>query len=92
MRVQVHVTPKSRRNAVEAARDAGGARIRVRVTAAPEDGKANDAVVELLAARLGLPRRAVRVAGGATSRVKWIEVDGLEEEELWRRLAREPDR
>ena len=86
------MTPKSRTNSVEATRDDGGARIRVRVTAAPEDGKANDAVVELLAERLGLPRRAVRVAGGAASRVKWIEVDGLEEEELWRRLAREAGR
>jgi uncharacterized protein YggU (UPF0235/DUF167 family) len=92
VRVQVHVTPKSRANAVEATRDAGGGRIRVRVTAAPEDGKANDAVVALLAERLGLPRRAVRVAGGAASRMKWIEIDGLDEEELWRRLARDSDR
>ena len=62
----------------------------MRVTAAPEDGKANDAVVALLAERLGVPRRAVRVAGGASSRVKWIEVDGLEEAELWRRLEAAP--
>ncbi len=89
MRVQVHVTPKSRANAVVTT-PAGtdGARIRVRVTAAPEEGKANDAVLALLAERLGLPRRALRVAGGATSRTKWIEVDGLEETELWRRLER----
>jgi len=88
VRVQVHVTPKSRVNAVEAIGEGSEGRIRVRVTAAPEDGKANDAVVELLAKMLGLPRRAVRVAGGAASRVKWIEIDGLEEDELWRRLAR----
>ena len=62
----------------------------MRVTAAPEDGKANDAVVMLLAERLGLTRGAVRVAGGATSRVKWIEIEGLEEAELWRRLESEP--
>ncbi|MEK7348860.1 MAG: DUF167 domain-containing protein [Candidatus Eisenbacteria bacterium] len=90
MRFQVHVTPKSRANAVEATRSGGEARIRVRVTAAPEDGKANDAVVALLAERLGVPRRAVRVAGGASSRVKWIEVEGLEEAELWRRLEAAP--
>ncbi len=84
------MTPKSRANAVEAARSGGESRIRVRVTAAPEDGKANDAVVALLAERLGVPRRAVRVAGGASSRVKWIEVEGLEEAELWRRLEAAP--
>ena len=90
MRFQVHVTPKSRTNAVEATRDGGATRIRVRVTTAPEGGKANDAVLALLAERLGLARRALRVAGGTTSRVKWIEADGLEEDELWRRLERRP--
>src|SRR5689334_16930577 len=88
MRFQVHVTPKSRANAIEATRDGGEVRIRVRVTAAPEDGKANDAVITLLAERLGWPKRSLRVAGGATSRTKWIEADGLEEDELWRRLER----
>ena len=90
MRFQVHVAPKSRVNSVEASRAGGQSRIRVRVTAAPEDGKANDAVVELLAERLGVPRRNVRVAGGATSRVKWIEVEGIEEADLWQRLEAAP--
>jgi uncharacterized protein YggU (UPF0235/DUF167 family) len=90
MRFQVHVRPKSRANAVEATRDGHGTKIRVRVTAAPEDGKANEAVLALLAERLGLPKQALRVAGGASSRVKWIEADGLEEDELWRRLEQEP--
>ena len=90
MRFQVHVSPKSRVNAVEASRAGGEPKIRVRVTAAPEDGKANDAVVAILAERLGVARRTVRVAGGATSRAKWIEVEGLEEAELWRRLEAAP--
>ena len=89
MRFRVHVTPKSRANAVETEGAGRDATIRVRVTAAPEDGKANDAVIALLADRLDVPRRAVRVAGGAASRAKWIEVEGLEEEELWRRLGRD---
>lgn len=91
MRFQVHVAPKSRKNAVEVERGGGGAatrRIRVRVTAAPESGKANDAVIEILAEALGLAKRSLRVAGGAASRVKWIEADGLEEAELWARLER----
>lgn len=58
----------------------------MRVTAPPEDGKANDAVLALLGKRLGLLRGSIRLVGGATSRLKWIEADGLEEAELWRRL------
>lgn len=86
MRIQIHVTPRSRKEGVDIERGAEGSRIRVRVGAPPTDGRANDAVIALMAQRLGLPRRALRVAGGAASRHKWIEVDGLEEEELWRRL------
>jgi uncharacterized protein YggU (UPF0235/DUF167 family) len=92
VRFQVHVAPKSRRNSLEVERTGGpkGApRIRVRVTAAPEDGKANDAVIALLADRLGMTKRALRVAGGGSTRVKWIEADGLEEADLWRRLEAE---
>ncbi len=94
MRFQIHVTPKSRRESVEiepeAGKAAGRGRIRVRVTAPPDEGRANEAVIALLAERLGLPRRSLRVAGGAASRTKWIEADGLEEGELWRRLGRRP--
>lgn len=88
MRVPIHVTPKSRADGIEASRSDG--RIRVRVVAAPEDGKANDAVIRLLAARLGVARVAIRIAGGAGSRRKWIEIDGMEEAELWRRLEAAP--
>ena len=88
MRFQVRVTPKSRANEVRASRADGS--IRIRVTAAPTDGEANEAVLALLGKQLGLPRRAVRLAGGAKSRVKWIEADGLEEAELWRRLEAKP--
>ena len=84
MRLQIHVTPKSRANEILVSRADGV--VRVRVTEAPEDGRANQAVIELLRSRLGVPRDHVRVAGGATSRRKWIEVDGLTEAELWRRL------
>ncbi len=88
MRIQVRVTPKSRADEIRASRADGT--IRVRVTAAPEDGKANEAVLALLGERLGLPRRSLRLVGGAASRVKWIEADGLEEAELWRRLEAKP--
>ena len=84
MRLQIYVTPKSRANEITVSRAERS--VRIRVTAAPEDGRANQAVLELLRERLGVPRDQIRVAGGATSRRKWIEVDGLEEAEVWRRL------
>jgi uncharacterized protein YggU (UPF0235/DUF167 family) len=57
------------------------------VTAPPERGKANEAVCRLLAARLGLPASAVTVVRGATSRDKLLQVDGLTEDEVRRRLG-----
>ena len=85
MRIQVHVTPRGRSNAVSASRADGV--VRVRVTAAPVDGAANEAALDLLRKRLGLGAGALRIVGGASSRRKWIEVAGLTEEELWRRLG-----
>jgi uncharacterized protein YggU (UPF0235/DUF167 family) len=56
--------------------------------APPTDGKANDAVLKLLSKALGLPKGAVRLKGGAASREKWVELDGLDAAELQRRLTR----
>lgn len=84
MRFRVHVTPKSRAESVEV--DRATETIRVRVTAAPESGRANDAVVAVLRKKLGLAAGALRIVGGLAERRKWVEVDGIEEAELWRRL------
>jgi len=51
-----------------------GDRLKVRVAAAPEKGAANRKLLEFLAARLGLPKNAVRLRGGAQSREKVVEV------------------
>lgn len=65
-----------------------GAAWKVRVAAAPERGRANDAVVALLAEALALPRKDVAVVAGATSRDKVVELAGISAEEADRRLAR----
>jgi uncharacterized protein (TIGR00251 family) len=59
---------------------------KVRVSAPPEDGRANAAVVALLAERLGLPRRNVSIVSGLASRDKVVEMDGIDQNELERRL------
>lgn len=50
---------------------------KVRVTAPPEDGRASDAVLDLLALTFDLPRRDVRLATGASSRDKVVVLEGM---------------
>lgn len=59
----------------------------MRVAAAPERGRANDAVVELLAAALSLPREDITVVAGATARDKVVELVGISAAEADRRLT-----
>ena len=60
--------------------------LKARVAAPPVEGEANAALVKLLAKALGVPRSAVRIASGETARVKILEIDGLDEAEVRRRL------
>ena len=76
VRVAVHVQPRASRSEIIGQY---GAALKVRLQAPPVDGAANEALVTLLAARLGVPRRAVRVVAGASSRAKTVEVEGTTE-------------
>jgi uncharacterized protein (TIGR00251 family) len=67
----IRVTPRASANAVAGERDGV---LLVRVTAPPVEGRANDAVVALLARALGTPRGTVQVVGGASARTKRISV------------------
>lgn len=51
--------------------------LRARVTAPPVDGAANDALIRLVAAALGVPTGRVRLVAGAASRSKVLEIDGI---------------
>jgi uncharacterized protein (TIGR00251 family) len=59
---------------------------KVRVPAPPERGRANDAVVELLADTLALGRHAVTLVSGHASRDKIVELHGLDVSEIEHRL------
>ena len=59
---------------------------KVRVAAAPEDGRANEAVLDLLSRELELPRRAVSLVSGHAVRDKVVLLDGIERAESERRL------
>lgn len=75
--IHVHVTPKARKNELAGWKDdADGQRwLRVRVTTVPEDGKANKAVIKLLAKALGVPVSALTLVSGHTSRYKKLHYD-----------------
>lgn len=53
---------------------------KIRVTSPPEDGRATDAVLNLLARALRVPRRDVRLTAGASSRDKIVALDGISSE------------
>ncbi len=73
----MRVTPKGGRDAIDGpgADAAGLAHLKLRVSAAPEDGAANAAVLKLLSKALKRPKSSLSVESGATSRVKIIRVD-----------------
>jgi uncharacterized protein (TIGR00251 family) len=60
---------------------------RARIAAPPERGRANRALVELIAEAARVRRDRVILVGGAGSRRKVLEVEGLDAHELDRRLA-----
>ena len=56
--------------------------VKVYVTAPPEDGRANEAVVETIAEWLGVKRRQVTIVSGATSRNKLVRLTGVSQEQI----------
>jgi uncharacterized protein (TIGR00251 family) len=71
LRLAVRVQPRASRAGVEAL---GEGEFRVRVHAAPEGGKANAEVIEVLAAHFRVPRSCVRIVRGAAARTKIVEI------------------
>lgn len=69
--IAIRVTPRARRNTITVE----GGVIRIHVTAVPEDGKANQAVVKLLARALGVAKSRLTLLRGATSRDKLFRLD-----------------
>ena len=76
VRVCVHVQPRASRSEIVGLH---GAALKVRLHAPPVDGAANEALVELIADVLNVPRRAVRIVAGLSSRAKTVEIAGTTE-------------
>ncbi|RLC59990.1 MAG: YggU family protein [Chloroflexi bacterium] len=71
---QVRVLPRGRRNEVVGLH---GEALKIRLTAPPERGKANRALCEFLAERLGVPLSDIEILSGHTSRQKRVRVAGV---------------
>jgi hypothetical protein len=84
VRIRLHVHPRASRT--EAAGLHGGA-LKVRLTAPPADGAANDALLRWLAEQLGVARGAVTLTAGAGSRSKTVEIAGADAADVRRRLG-----
>lgn len=76
--IAVRLTPKGGRDSIDGIEALSDGRfvLKARVRALPSEGEANAALVKLIARTLDVPNRAVALAGGATSRVKRITVEG----------------
>ncbi|WP_241665361.1 DUF167 domain-containing protein [Teichococcus oryzae] len=75
--LRVKAQPRSRRPGLGGWVDgADGPRLKLAVTAAPEDGRANKAICALLAEALHVPPSAIAVVQGATSREKTLRIAG----------------
>jgi uncharacterized protein len=82
-RLRLRVSPGARRTEIAGRHGDGW---KVRVAAPPEGGRANEAVLSLLAERLELPRRAVSIVSGHGGREKVVRLDGIAQADSERRL------
>jgi uncharacterized protein (TIGR00251 family) len=82
VRLTVRLTPNGGRDEIEGVEvDAAGVRhLKARVRAVPEDGKANKALMALVAKRFGVPKSAVGFISGETARKKILRIDGEPED------------
>ncbi len=72
MRIYVRVTPRAGVNEITKISDA---EYKVRVTAVPEKGKANEAVIEILADYFDVPKSLVNIVGGRSTRTKIVDIE-----------------
>ena len=82
-RLKLRVSPRSRRPGIAGRH---GDAWKVRVAEPPEDGRANEAVLDLLARTLDLPRSRFALVSGHSSREKIVVLDGVEQAQTERLL------
>ena len=81
--LSIRVIPNAPRNQIVGRL---GSDIKVKIHAPPLDGRANEELCEFLADQLNVPRRAVTLVRGDTSRQKTVRIEGLSAEDVHSRL------
>jgi uncharacterized protein len=81
IRFSVRLQPRASKNEITGLQ---GISLKVRVTAPPVEGMANDALIELLSKALETSRRNVCIVSGHSSRTKIIEINGVDLESIQR--------
>ena len=71
--MSVRITPNAKKNEVLGI---AGDALKIKLHAQPIEGKANEALIAFLAGQLGLPKRAVQITHGHTSKLKLLEIAG----------------
>ena len=75
--MRVRLTPRAAKDGIDGIKLAGeDAYVQVRVRAVPEDGKANAALLNLLAKSIGVAKSSMRISAGAASRLKTVHIVG----------------
>lgn len=91
-KIAVRLNPRGGRDGVEgwSADETGRPFLKVRVSAPPIEGEANEALERLLAKVLKVAKSSVRVVSGTTARLKQVEITELEQEDALARLGFAP--
>jgi uncharacterized protein len=80
---QVKVVPAGSRTSIEGCY---GDMLKVKLSAVPEKGKANDALIEFLAESLGTKQKFVKIVSGLTSKVKQVAIEQMPQQEFLEKL------
>jgi uncharacterized protein (TIGR00251 family) len=85
VRLQIRAKPRAKKSRILGAREDGA--LEVALAAPPVDGAANEELVRVLAAALGIPRRGVEIVRGESAQTKLVIIHGLSDSEVRRRLS-----
>ncbi|MCK9420197.1 MAG: DUF167 domain-containing protein [Nitrospirae bacterium] len=86
--VSIRIQPRASKNEI-VTMDSGG--LKIRLTAPPVDGAANEALVKFLATTLSIPKSNVEIVSGHTSRKKIVRISGISDSEVKRLLNSEEE-